>query len=100
MACGTPVLAFRNGAVGEVVNEGVTGHVVDRMDDAVCALERVLQLDRAGVRRRFEERFCVSRMARDYVNVYERLIGEPEARAAVRAAPVATAKANGGGAVH
>ena len=42
MACGTPVLAFRNGAVGEVIDEGVTGYVIDRMDEAVRALERVL----------------------------------------------------------
>jgi glycosyltransferase involved in cell wall biosynthesis len=65
MACGTPVLAFRNGAVNEVIDEGVTGHVVDGMDDAVGALERVLALDRGRVRQRFDERFCVSRMAQD-----------------------------------
>ena len=77
MACGTPVLAFRNGAVNEVIDEGVTGHVVDGMDEAVSVLERVLALDRGRVRQRFDERFCVSRMARDYVSIYERLIGEP-----------------------
>ena len=100
MACGTPVLAFRNGAVNEVIDEGVTGHVVDGMDEAVSVLERVLALDRGRVRQRFDERFCVSRMARDYVSIYERLIGEPVARAPERAASVVTAKANGGGIVH
>lgn len=101
MACGTPVLAFRNGAVHEVIDEGVTGHVVGSVDEAVRELQNVLALDRGRVRRRFEERFYVSRMARDYVAVYERLIGEPKARAIERAAPVATVKANGGGgAVH
>jgi glycosyltransferase involved in cell wall biosynthesis len=100
MACGTPVLAFRNGAVNEVIDEGVTGHVVDGMDDAVRVLERVLALDRGRVRQRFDERFCVSRMARDYVSIYERLIGKPLAHAPERAASVVTAKANGGGIVH
>ena len=100
MACGTPVLAFRNGAVSEVIDEGVTGYVIDDMNDAVPALARVLDLDRGRVRRRFEERFSVSRMARDYVRVYEQLIGEPDVPAAERAAPTVAAKANGGGAVH
>jgi len=100
MACGTPVLAFRNGAVCEVVDEGVTGYVADDTDEAVRILGRVLALDRGRVRRRFEERFCVSRMARDYVSIYERLAGEPDASFPERAAPAARAKANSGGAVH
>jgi glycosyltransferase involved in cell wall biosynthesis len=100
MACGTPVLAFRNGAVEEVIDEGVTGHVIDDMKDALPTLERVLALDRGHVRRRFEERFCVSRMARDYVRVYERLIGESDARPAEHAAPVVAAKPNGSRAAH
>jgi glycosyltransferase involved in cell wall biosynthesis len=100
MACGTPVLAFRNGAVNEVIDEGVTGHVVDGMDEAVSVLERVLALDRGRVRQRFDERFCVSRMVRDYVSIYQHLIGEPLAHAPERAASVVTAKANGGGIVH
>jgi glycosyltransferase involved in cell wall biosynthesis len=100
MACGTPVLAFRNGAVCEVVDEGVTGHVVDVVEEAVRALERVIALDRGCVRRRFEERFSVNRMARDYVSAYQRLTGEPAVRASDSNAPPATARANGGGAVH
>jgi glycosyltransferase involved in cell wall biosynthesis len=100
MACGTPVLAFRNGAVSEVIDEGVTGRIVESLDEAVRALEHVMALDRGRVRRRFEERFLVSRMARDYVKVYERLIGEPMTRPAERPAPAPTAKANGGGVVH
>jgi glycosyltransferase involved in cell wall biosynthesis len=80
MACGTPVLAFRRGSVREVIDDGVTGWAVDGMDEAMCMLGRVLALDRARVRRRFEERFTVARMARDYVKVYERLAGRPAAR--------------------
>jgi glycosyltransferase involved in cell wall biosynthesis len=80
MACGTPVLAFRRGSVPEVIDDGVTGWAVDSMDEAICKLGRVLALDRARVRRRFEERFTVARMAKEYVKVYERLIGKPVAR--------------------
>jgi glycosyltransferase involved in cell wall biosynthesis len=94
MACGTPVLAFRHGAVAEVIDQGVTGYVVDSVDEAVCALGRVVALDRSAVRRRFEERFTVSRMAHDYCRVYERLIGTSTMRREwVR--PAARAAANG-----
>jgi glycosyltransferase involved in cell wall biosynthesis len=74
MACGTPVLAFRNGSVAEVVDEGTTGHAVGSMDEAIRALGNVLALDRGKVRRRFEERFVAARMAKDYVKVYEKLL--------------------------
>ena len=74
MACGTPVLAFRAGSVPEVIDEGVTGMIVDSLDEAVAAMPRVLSLDRAAVRRRFEERFSAKRMALDYVSVYEALL--------------------------
>src|SRR5262245_32484632 len=99
MACGTPVLAFRNGAVAEVIDEGMAGYVVDTLDQAIDTLERVLALDRRGVRRRFEERFSVARMARDYVKVYERLIGEVSGREEEEIAPAAlAATGNGAGA--
>jgi len=75
MACGTPVLAFRNGSVGEVIDEGVTGYVVDSVEEAIGKVGRLLALDRRRIRRRFDERFTAARMARDYVSVYERLIG-------------------------
>jgi glycosyltransferase involved in cell wall biosynthesis len=74
MACGTPVLAFRCGAVPELVEEGVTGYIVDSMEEAVLALPRVLALDRRVIRRRFEERFSATRMAKDYINVYRALL--------------------------
>jgi hypothetical protein len=74
MACGTPVLGFRAGAVPEVIDEGVTGLIVDSLEEAVAAMPRVLCLDRASVRRRFEERFLARRMALDYVSVYEDLL--------------------------
>lgn len=74
MACGTPVLGFRAGAVPEVIDEGITGLIVDSLDEAVAALPRVLSLDRATVRRRFEKRFSAKRMVLDYVSVYENLL--------------------------
>ncbi len=74
MACGTPVIAFRRGSVPEVMEDGVTGFVVEDMDGAVRAVERVPGLDRAGCRRVFEERFSAGRMARNYLAVYRRLV--------------------------
>jgi glycosyltransferase involved in cell wall biosynthesis len=81
MSCGTPVIAWRNGAVPEIVEDGVTGFIVDSIDAAVAALERAARLDRARVRRRFEERFSAQRMARDYLSVY-RMLGRRRAMAA------------------
>jgi len=74
MACGTPVLAFGNGSVSEIIDQGVTGRIVDTTEQAVSALPQVLALDRRAVRRRFEERFSPSRMAKDYVSVYRKLL--------------------------
>ena len=74
MACGTPVLAFRNGSVPEIIDQGVTGAIVNTMDEAVMMLPRVIALDRRAVRRRFEERFSAVRMATDYVALYRSLL--------------------------
>jgi glycosyltransferase involved in cell wall biosynthesis len=70
MACGTPVLGFRRGSVPEIIDDGVTGRIVDTVKEAVAALPQVLAMDRRTVRRRFEERFTAERMAKDYLNVY------------------------------
>ena len=74
MACGTPVLAFRCGSVEEIVEPGITGAIVDSVDGAVHALPRVLALSRRRVRRRFEQRFTATRMAKDYLAVYHSLV--------------------------
>jgi glycosyltransferase involved in cell wall biosynthesis len=74
MACGTPVLAFRCGSVPEIVEDGVTGAIVDTVNDAIAALPHVIALDRQKVRRRFEQRFSAARMAKDYVGVYRSLL--------------------------
>jgi glycosyltransferase involved in cell wall biosynthesis len=71
MACGTPVIAWRNGSVPEVIEHGVTGFIIDSIEEGIEAVERVKGLDRAKIRRRFEQRFSVERMANDYVSLYE-----------------------------
>ena len=74
MACGTPVLAFRCGSVPEVIEDGVTGNMVDSEEEAIAALPAVLSYDRRAVRQRFEERFTDAKMAKEYVSIYRRLL--------------------------
>jgi glycosyltransferase involved in cell wall biosynthesis len=79
MACGTPVIAYRGGAVPEVIEEGHTGFIVKGFKDAVEAVRRVPKLSRKRCREVFEQRFTTTRMANDYVRVYERLISSEQA---------------------
>lgn len=88
MACGTPVVAFRRGSVPEVMVDGVTGFVVEDLDEAVEAVDRVASLDRREVRRVFEDRFTAERMAREYVNAYNRLIRQFGSEREVRRMPL------------
>jgi glycosyltransferase involved in cell wall biosynthesis len=73
MACGTPVIAYPHGSVPEIVEHGLTGYLVDDIDEAVGAVHDLDRLDRALVRERFEERFTVRRMVRDYGSIYRSL---------------------------
>ncbi len=73
MACGTPVIAIRRGSVPEIVDHGISGFMVDDVDEAVGAVKRLGRLDRARVRATFETRFTAERMARDYIDIYRRL---------------------------
>ncbi|CAG9180141.1 glycosyltransferase family 4 protein [Cupriavidus pinatubonensis] len=73
MACGTPVIAFSSGSVREVLDDGVTGFIVDSVDEAVAAVGRLGDIDRLDVRRAFSARFSAARMASDYVALYRRL---------------------------
>ena len=73
MACGTPVIAFKSGSVVEVIEEGVSGFVVETLEDAVAAVGRIGSLERAEVRAAFERRFIAERMARDYTRIYQAL---------------------------
>ena len=74
MACGTPVAALRRGAVGEIVDDGVTGELFDSLDALVHGLPRVLALDRSRVRSRAVERFGPDRAVGAHVEVYARLV--------------------------
>jgi glycosyltransferase involved in cell wall biosynthesis len=65
---------FRCGSVPEVIEDGVTGKVVDSEDEAVAVLPEILSYDRRAVRQRFEDRFTSTRMAKDYVSTYHRLL--------------------------
>lgn len=73
MACGTPVIAYRCGSVPEIVEDGVTGCIVDHIDQAVAAVEAVRRLPRHGVRAAFEQRFTAQAMARRYAHLYWQL---------------------------
>ena len=75
MACGTPVIAFRSGSTPEVVDDGVTGFLVDDVEAAAAAVARVTKLNRAKVRARFDKRFAIERVAEDYLNIYAALPG-------------------------
>lgn len=89
MACGTPVVAWRNGAVPEVIEPGVSGFIVDNLDDAVRATSAACALDRGRAREAFEDRFTARRMALDYVRIYREVIAGRTGPAA-EAAPLAS----------
>jgi glycosyltransferase involved in cell wall biosynthesis len=88
MACGTPVVAFRQGSVPEVVREGVSGFIVDNIDEATRATEQAMLLSRRRVRQDFEARFDVRRMAHAYLDIYAGLVASDLGAAP---APVPTA---------
>ena len=75
MACGTPVIAWNRGSVPEIIEQGVTGFVVNSESEAVAAVGQARTLDRARIRARFDARFTARRMADDYVAIYRRLLG-------------------------
>ena len=86
MACGTPVVAWRRGSVPEVVEQGVSGFIVDDLEGAVAAVDRCRGLDRLRVRAAFERRFTAEVMARGYLQLYWRLFSDSQAARSERAA--------------
>ncbi|MBV8912476.1 MAG: glycosyltransferase family 4 protein [Acetobacteraceae bacterium] len=76
MACGTPIIAFASGSVPEVVENGATGFIIEGEAEAAEAVAKLDQIDRRGVRARFEQRFTARRMAEDYLAIYRSLAGE------------------------
>jgi glycosyltransferase involved in cell wall biosynthesis len=89
MACGTPVIANNRGSVPEIIEEGLTGYIVEDENGAIGAVDRLSHLSREKIRRRFEERFTARRMAQDYLNVYRSLsdAAAPHLRLVVDDAP-------------
>ncbi len=79
MACGVPTIAFRRGSVSEIIEEGITGYIVGSVPQAVAALRDIETFDRSACREACWDRFRASRMARDYVRVYEQLLGDGDA---------------------
>jgi glycosyltransferase involved in cell wall biosynthesis len=88
MATGTPVIAWRKGSVPKVIDEGVTGFVVDSIEGALRAVGQIGVLDRTAVRQQFETRFTASRMAFKYLAVYEEIIVGSKRRKLVKSVPV------------
>ena len=74
MACGTPVIAYRKGSMPELIEDGVTGFLVDSFDQAIAAIERIGEIDRAACRKHVERHFTVDRMADRYVELYQKLL--------------------------
>ncbi|MCJ7472094.1 MAG: glycosyltransferase family 4 protein, partial [Actinobacteria bacterium] len=74
MACGTPVIAFNRGSMPEIIANGITGFLVNNLDDMAEAVVKTKQLDRFQCRKLIKERFSVDRMVKDYLRVYEKII--------------------------
>jgi glycosyltransferase involved in cell wall biosynthesis len=74
LACGTPVIAFNHGSVSEIIEEGRTGYIVESIDEAVAALERIDEISRDDCRESFENRFSATIMAKKYLQLYEKLL--------------------------
>lgn len=74
MACGTPVVARRRGSIPEVVDPGITGEIVDSIDQGEAAVFKAMEIDRKGIRKQAESRWSVKRMADDYVRVYKTIL--------------------------
>ncbi|MDB5653323.1 MAG: glycosyl transferase [Tardiphaga sp.] len=73
MACGTPVIAYNRGSVPEIIDQGLTGFIVEDETSAVAAVGRLQGMDRAAIRKQFETRFTARRMALDYLAAYRDL---------------------------
>ena len=80
MACGTPVIAYNRGSVPEIIDDGLTGFIVEDETSAVAAVDRLSGLDRDAIRKQFETRFTARRMALDYLAAYRSLTEAAEPR--------------------
>jgi glycosyltransferase involved in cell wall biosynthesis len=74
MACGTPVIAYPRGSIPEIIRHGATGYIVEDIEHAVDAVAALQSIDRSACREDVERRFAHTRMARDYVDAYEKIL--------------------------
>ena len=88
MACGTPVIAFRNGSVDEVMQEGTSGFIVNNVEEAIEAAGKLPDISRTGCRQYFEQHFSAEKMVEGYLNVYDKLIRK------AKVVPFAAARSN------
>ncbi len=86
MACGTPVIAYRRGSMAELIIDGLTGYIVDDINGAVEAVHQLATLDRRAIRSSARERFDVSRMVRQYVELYEKVLNSSGSESFAKAA--------------
>lgn len=78
MASGTPVIAFNCGSVPEIVDDGITGFIINSIEEAITAVKKLNQIKRRTVRKVFEKRFSSQRMAEDYIKVYKSLLSDKD----------------------
>jgi glycosyltransferase involved in cell wall biosynthesis len=76
MACGTPVIAWNHGSVAEIIDEGMSGYIVNSMKEAIAAAGKMTNLERSVVRNCFDQRFSAQRMTKDYIKIYQKLINK------------------------
>ena len=80
MACGTPVIATRRGSMPELIDHGRTGFLVNNAEEAVAAIERIDEIDRAALREAIAERFTVDQMADTYLELYRAILNARAAK--------------------
>jgi glycosyltransferase involved in cell wall biosynthesis len=95
LACGTPVIAYRRGSIPEIIDHGITGFVCETMEEMVQSVRHVTLLERGDCRQAFEARFSTDRMVKDYVKVYEQLLGIPAKMPAVPEGEISGLTASG-----
>jgi len=97
-SCGTPVIAYRHGSVPEIMEDGVTGFIVNNQEEAIRAARNITSIDRAGCRNAFDRRFTVAHMANNYLRIYQKLLDDwkPRAPALTCQAPISVDRSTHG----